>query len=73
VSHKTTNKPDKEKQQMKRMSTFAVALGTVLIATTANAQRPQDEVQAPRGQEIQAPRSDEVEAPRGEEIQAPRV
>jgi hypothetical protein len=40
---------------MKRMNAIALALATVLMATAASAERP-DEIQAPRGQELQAPR-----------------
>jgi hypothetical protein len=59
---------------MKRTNAFAIALATVLIATAANAERPED-LQAPRGEELQAPRErlDEIQAPRGQdETQAPR-
>jgi hypothetical protein len=59
---------------MKRTSVFAIALATVLVATAASAERPED-LQAPRGQDLQAPRDrqDEIQAPRGHaESQAPR-
>jgi hypothetical protein len=58
---------------MKRTHAFAIALGTVLMATAANAGGPpRDVIQAPRGQETQAPRGEETQAPRGQETQAPR-
>ena len=63
----------KGEHDMKRTHALAIALGTVLIATAANAGLPpQDVTQAPRGQETQAPRGQETQAPRGQETQAPR-
>jgi hypothetical protein len=50
---------------MKRTHAFAIALGTVLMATAANAGGPpRDVIQAPRGEETQAPRGEETQAPR---------
>ncbi|PYM90339.1 MAG: hypothetical protein DME04_23340 [Candidatus Rokuibacteriota bacterium] len=69
---------NKENDDMKLVSTFAIALATALIATAASAEwTPRDDIQAPRGQDVQAPRdrTDEIQAPRGDhqdEIQAPR-
>jgi len=51
---------------MKRTNAVAFALATLLLAATANAERP-DEIQAPLGQDQQAPRDrqDDLQAPRG--------
>ena len=67
---------------MKRMNAVAIALATMLAASTAHAAptrdelqapRDQDDLQAPRGQDQQAPRDqDDLQAPRGQDLQAPR-
>ena len=66
---------------MKRTSTIAFGLATLLLTTAANAEPPRQEIQAPRtqnvevarGQDVQAPRGeDKVEAPRGGDVHSPR-
>ena len=57
---------------MKRTRVFALAATGLLMATIAHAERPREEIQAPRGQEIQAPRGQEIQAPRGDQILMPR-
>src|SRR5919198_3574418 len=60
------NATKEEAHDMRRTHALAMALGTVLIATAANAGLPQNDVpRAARGQETQAPRGEEIQAPRG--------
>jgi hypothetical protein len=73
VSNEPMTKPTAEETTMNRTSILTLAATALLVATSAHAASPRDEIQAPRGQEIQAPRGQEIQAPRGQEIQAPRV
>jgi hypothetical protein len=72
VSNEPTTTNSAKENRMKRTN-VAVAAASLLIAATAHAEQPRDEIQAPRGQEIRAPRGQEIQAPRGQEIQAPRL
>ena len=57
---------------MKRMNAFAIALGTLLMATAPVYAASVSDVEAPRSQSVQVARhsTDDVEAPRGQNAQA---
>jgi len=56
-ARRRNSEPKEREKDMKRASAFVIALATVLVATTAGAERSED-LQAPRGH-------DEQQAPRG--------